>query len=55
MEELLTSLLSNTQGVIAYAAVFLILLACGLGVPLPEDISPSSAASWRTRARRACR
>ena len=39
MEELLTSLLSNTQGVIAYAAVFLILLACGLGVPLPEDIS----------------
>lgn len=39
MEELLTSLLSNTQGIIAYATVFLILLACGLGVPLPEDIS----------------
>ena len=39
MEELLTSLLSNTQGFIAYATVFLILLACGLGVPLPEDIS----------------
>lgn len=39
MEELLTSLLSNTQGVFAYGAVFLVLLACGLGVPLPEDIS----------------
>ncbi|MDY7231124.1 DedA family protein [Hyalangium rubrum] len=39
MEELLTSLLGNTQGFIAYATVFLILLACGLGVPLPEDIS----------------
>jgi membrane protein DedA with SNARE-associated domain len=39
VEELLTSLLSDTQGVFAYATVFLILLACGLGVPLPEDIS----------------
>lgn len=39
MQELLTSLLGDTQGFIAYATVFLILLACGLGVPLPEDIS----------------
>lgn len=39
MEELLTNLLSNTQGVFAYATVFLVLLACGLGVPLPEDVS----------------
>jgi membrane protein DedA with SNARE-associated domain len=39
VEEILTSLLGNTQGFIAYATVFLILLACGLGVPLPEDIS----------------
>jgi membrane protein DedA with SNARE-associated domain len=39
VEELLTNLLSNTQGVFAYGMVFLILLACGLGVPLPEDIS----------------
>jgi membrane protein DedA with SNARE-associated domain len=39
VEELLTNLLSNTQGVFAYATVFLVLLACGLGVPLPEDIS----------------
>ncbi|WP_224363159.1 DedA family protein [Hyalangium versicolor] len=39
MEELLTNLLSNTHGFIAYATVFCVLLACGLGVPLPEDIS----------------
>ncbi|WP_224249822.1 DedA family protein [Hyalangium gracile] len=39
MEDLLTHLLSDTQGIFAYATVFLILLACGLGVPLPEDIS----------------
>lgn len=39
MEELLTNLLSNTQGIFAYGTVFLILLVCGLGVPLPEDIS----------------
>jgi membrane protein DedA with SNARE-associated domain len=39
VEELLTNLLSNTQGIFAYGAIFLILLACGLGIPLPEDIS----------------
>jgi membrane protein DedA with SNARE-associated domain len=39
VQEILTSLLGDTQGFIAYATVFLILLACGLGVPLPEDIS----------------
>ena len=39
MEELLTSLLGNSQGLIAYSTVFAILVACGLGVPLPEDIS----------------
>jgi len=39
VEELLTNLLSNTQGIFAYGTVFLILLVCGLGVPLPEDIS----------------
>ncbi|MBN1206835.1 MAG: DedA family protein [Myxococcaceae bacterium] len=39
MQEFLTSLLGDTQGFIAYATVFLVLLACGLGVPLPEDIS----------------
>ncbi|MBJ6762139.1 DedA family protein [Myxococcaceae bacterium JPH2] len=39
MENLLTQLLGNSQGFIAYATVFGILVACGLGVPLPEDIS----------------
>ena len=39
MQELLTNLLGSTHGLLAYAAVFGILVACGLGVPLPEDIS----------------
>lgn len=39
MEEFLTNLLGNTQGLAAYLSVFGVLLACGLGVPLPEDIS----------------
>lgn len=39
MEEFLTELLSDTTGPVAYATVFGILVACGLGVPLPEDIS----------------
>ncbi|ATB33703.1 DedA family protein [Melittangium boletus] len=39
MQEFLTSLLGSTQGILAYATVFGILVACGLGVPLPEDIS----------------
>ncbi len=39
MEDLLTNLLGNTQGFLAYFTVFAILVACGLGVPLPEDIS----------------
>ncbi|WP_257449915.1 DedA family protein [Archangium lipolyticum] len=39
MQEFLTNLLGNTHGFLAYAAVFGVLVACGLGVPLPEDIS----------------
>lgn len=39
MEELLRQLLENTHGLPAYATVFGILLVCGLGVPLPEDVS----------------
>ncbi|NTX62656.1 DedA family protein [Myxococcus sp. CA051A] len=39
MQDLLTNLLGDSQGFIAYATVFGILVACGLGVPLPEDIS----------------
>jgi membrane protein DedA with SNARE-associated domain len=39
VQEFLTNLLGNTEGFLAYATVFGILVACGLGVPLPEDIS----------------
>lgn len=39
MEAFLTELLSGTQGTVAYAAVFGILLLCGFGLPLPEDVS----------------
>ncbi len=39
MQEFLTNLLGSTQGLLAYVTVFGILVACGLGVPLPEDIS----------------
>ncbi|HLL54698.1 MAG TPA: DedA family protein [Myxococcaceae bacterium] len=39
MEELLRSLVADAHGFVAYASVFGVLLACGLGVPLPEDIS----------------
>lgn len=40
MEEFLLNLVGQaSSGVFAYGLVFLILLACGLGVPLPEDVS----------------
>ena len=39
MQDFLTNLLGSTQGFFAYVTVFGILVACGLGVPLPEDIS----------------
>jgi membrane protein DedA with SNARE-associated domain len=39
VQEFLTQLLGNSQGLLAYATVFFILVICGLGVPLPEDIS----------------
>mgnify|MGYP001012768245 FL=1 len=39
MEEILRQLVANTSGPVAYAVVFGILMACGLGVPLPEDVS----------------
>jgi membrane protein DedA with SNARE-associated domain len=39
VEALLTHVLSDTQGFFAYATVFCVLLACGLGIPLPEDLS----------------
>lgn len=39
MEEQLISFVSGTSGVWSYAVVFGVLLACGLGAPLPEDVS----------------
>lgn len=39
MEALLQSLLAESHGLLAYLTVFGILLVCGLGVPLPEDLS----------------
>jgi len=37
--DFLLNLLGGTNGFLAYFMVFAILVACGLGVPLPEDIS----------------
>lgn len=39
MEDLLLQLVNGTSGIFSYLVVFGILLACGLGVPLPEDVS----------------
>lgn len=39
MEQFLLSLLAGTSGPVAYGLVFGILLLCGLGLPIPEDVS----------------
>lgn len=39
MEKLLYTLIGGASGGFSYAIVFGVLLACGLGLPLPEDIS----------------
>lgn len=39
MEHFLASILGQTHGVVAYVVVFSILVLCGLGLPLPEDVS----------------
>lgn len=39
MNAFLTSLLGGATGLGAYGLVFFVLVACGLGVPLPEDVS----------------
>lgn len=39
MENLLKTLLIGSQGWAAYGTIFGILLACGVGVPFPEDVS----------------
>lgn len=38
MKEFLISLLGGAVGVVAYGLVFVVLLAAGFGLPLPEDI-----------------
>lgn len=38
MEQLVTQILEGASGAGAYGLVFLVLLLCGLGVPLPEDV-----------------
>ncbi len=39
MEDFLYNLISGVNGGFSYAIVFTILIVCGLGVPLPEDVS----------------
>ena len=39
MDEFLRSFLESSSGLVAYASVFGVLVACGLGIPLPEDVS----------------
>ena len=39
MEAILKALLLGSHGAMAYLSIFAVLVACGLGVPLPEDIS----------------
>ena len=39
MEQLLHALTLGTHGWVAYGTIFGILVACGLGVPFPEDVS----------------
>ncbi len=39
MEQFTLELLGNTGGLAAYGLVFGVLVACGLGLPLPEDVS----------------
>jgi membrane protein DedA with SNARE-associated domain len=39
MDQFVQNLLSNSDGVQAYLLIFGILLLCGFGVPLPEDVS----------------
>ncbi|HEY3448340.1 MAG TPA: DedA family protein [Myxococcales bacterium] len=39
MEEIVTQILTGSSGAGAYALVLGVLLLCGLGVPLPEDVA----------------
>jgi len=39
VEDFLRQLLESSHGLLSYLSIFGVLVACGLGVPLPEDIS----------------
>ena len=39
MEQFFTDVVMQSEGAAAYLVIFGVLVACGLGVPLPEDIS----------------
>jgi membrane protein DedA with SNARE-associated domain len=39
VEQFFSDVVMQSEGVAAYAVIFGVLVACGLGVPLPEDIS----------------
>jgi len=39
VEQFFTDVVMQSEGVAAYLVIFGVLVACGLGVPLPEDIS----------------
>lgn len=39
MESFVINLLTHTKGIPAYLLIYAVLVACGLGIPLPEDIS----------------
>jgi membrane protein DedA with SNARE-associated domain len=39
LDQVVARILMGTHGAMAYLSIFAVLVACGLGVPLPEDIS----------------
>jgi len=39
LEAFVINLLTHTKGIPAYLLIYVVLVACGLGIPLPEDIS----------------
>ena len=39
LDQVLARILMGSHGAMAYLSIFAVLVACGLGVPLPEDIS----------------
>lgn len=39
LDQVLARILMGSHGAMAYLSIFAVLVACGLGVPLPEDVS----------------